>query len=90
MNRKQVEIYKRYQNSNDYCLDHVYGRYSREKERAWDYCLNMFLSKPNATGLKVISYNTFQFTAGFEYCDEETDKDMFMYITRDHVREWEV
>lgn len=90
MNKRQTEIYKRYQDSTMYWLGDAYpSGYSYEKGRAWQYCIDLMHEK-GGSGLKVISKNTFQFSAGFEYWDNETGKDMFVYITKSYDREWEV
>ena len=80
-------IYERYRKSDNYCLWHVYERFSREKEKAWEYCEEL-LKKKDGHGLKVIGANTCFFSAGFEF--EENGKNKFMYITHANDYEWEV
>lgn len=72
--------YTQYLNSRLYSLDHCYGRYSGRKASAWEYCRDqeMLFSGWN---LKVITYNTNIFTAGFTYDDPVTGRRMFRYIT---------
>ena len=70
----------RYENSKDYTLYHAYNKPSTAKTSAWNYCMNL-MSKYNGYGLKVISYNTFMFTAGFMFTDKETGVIQFMFIT---------
>lgn len=70
----------RYDNSTNYTLHHAYDRPSYAKERAWKYCLDL-MEKFNGYGLKVISYNTFMFTAGFMFTDSKTGVLQFMFIT---------
>ncbi len=70
----------RYEKSSWYGLADAYGRYSYNKERAWQYCKNL-MEKKDGYGLKIISKNTFIFTAGFEFTDPETGVVKFMYIT---------
>lgn len=70
----------RYNYSTDYRLEDVYGRYSSAKARAWNYCVEL-MKKYNGYGLKVLSSNTFMFTAGFLFEDKETGAVQFMFIT---------
>ena len=58
----------RYDNSKLYTLYHAYTRPSTAKERAWNYCIEL-MEKYNGYGLKVLSYNTFMFTAAFLFTD---------------------
>lgn len=78
--RMATANYQSWQRSNDYSLESAYGRYSSAKAEAWTYCENL-CKKYDGWGLKVISHNTFTFTAGFEYTDVETGVLMFMFIT---------
>lgn len=63
-----------------FTLDNAYGTHSYNKDRAWIYCENL-QAQYNGWGLKVISYNTFIFTAGFYFTDKDTGVLRFMYIT---------
>ena len=78
MRTREARAYESYRNSYMYDLWDAYDRFSHAKRNAWEYCKNLCEEK-NGHGLKIISKNTFQFTAGFEY--EENGKNMFMYIT---------
>lgn len=77
MAKGNIESWKR---SADYSLDSAYGRYSSAKANAWKYCREL-CAKYEGRGLKVISHNTYMFTAGFEYDNIETGEVMFMFIT---------
>lgn len=70
----------RYNNSTDYSLGDVYGRYSAAKAQAWNYCVEL-MKKYDGYGLKVLSSNTFMFTAGFLFVDKDTGVIQFMFIT---------
>ena len=70
----------RYNRSTAYSLRDVYGRYSYAKEQAFRYCLDL-MNKYNGRDLKIISYNTFRFTAAFIFNDPETGVIQFMFIT---------
>ena len=70
----------RYNRSDMVTLNHAYARPSTAKENAYWYCRRL-MAKLNGWGLKVISYNTFMFTAGFLFKDKETGVIKFMYIT---------
>ena len=67
-----------YLNSTMFHLLDAYQRFSQNKANAWDYCESL-MAKKNGHDLKVISKNTFIFTAGFLF--EEDGKEMFMFIT---------
>lgn len=77
--RLALRNYDAYNRSTHYELYDVYGRYSAAKAKAWDYCKEL-MYKFNGYGLKVISANGYQFTAGFMF--EEDGKTMFMYISK--------
>lgn len=79
MNARMENAYRSYNYSNMFELWDAYGRCSQSKRNAWEYC-KALMNEKNGYGLKVISANTFQFTAGFEY--EENGKNMFAYITK--------
>lgn len=65
-NTKRAESFvNAYNRSSDYCLGHVYGRYSHEKARAERDCMDK-MSKENGFGYKILSYNTCQFTCGWQ------------------------
>jgi hypothetical protein len=69
----------RYTNSTLYGLYYAYAKPSIAKQNAWNYCVNL-MDKYNGYGLRVISYNTFMFTAAFLFLDENGVVNM-MYIT---------
>jgi hypothetical protein len=69
-----------YNNSTAYGLYDVYDSFSQAKSQAWDYCKEL-CNKYNGYALKVVSFNTFMFTAGFEFVDENTGVVMYMHIT---------
>ena len=75
--------YGAWRNSRYTDLRSAYGRYSKDKADAWDYCMKLCYEK-NGEGLKVISANSWRFTAGFEYPDAETGELYFMYITKEY------
>jgi len=61
----------------------AYGSHSRAKDEAWVYC-RALCYKYGGHGLKVLTANTFQFTAAFLYTDAETGRRMVMRITKAH------
>ena len=78
-----------YERATATSLDEVYGRYSAKKKEAFEYCRNL-MAKYNGWGLKILSHNTFVFTAGFEFVSDETGAVNIMYITpsKDTAVEW--
>jgi outer membrane phospholipase A len=79
--RLALKNYDAYKRSTSYALYDVYGSCSSAKMRAWDYCKEL-MHKFDGYGLKVISHNCHQFTAGFMF--ESDGKEMFMYISKNH------
>ena len=77
--RKQLRYaYERWQNSE---LDELYKAYSSAsaaKWRAWEHCKETCYVL-GGWGLRVITYNTYMFTAGFMF--EEDGVKKFCYIT---------
>ena len=83
MNRQQkmaLSNIKAWSNSRASQLHDVYGRYSYNKIRAFEYCKELCYQY-NGTMLKIINHNTFIFTAGFQYIDLDTGVIKFMFIT---------
>ena len=73
--------YNRYRELGEHrAIYDVYSSYSYKKLRAWDYCKDL-CARHEGWGLKVISHNTFIFTAGFYFTDKDTGVLRFMYIT---------
>lgn len=78
--RQATASFPRYVKSAYNTIYDAYKKPSRDKWRAWNHCRNLC----NAFGgfnLKVISKNTYMFTAGFQYIDEDSGEERFMYIT---------
>jgi hypothetical protein len=78
MTKKQMAVYYNYLNSSDVRLSDVYGSYSYAKERAYEYCTALMVKK-GGYGFRITSYNTFMFTACFQF--EENGNTYLMYIT---------
>ena len=64
-------------------LSDVYGRYSKAKENAFEYCKEL-CHKLDGRDLKIVSHTVPKFTAGFEFTDPDTGVVKFMYITADY------
>ena len=69
-----------YEQSEMDSLEKAYKSASHRKWAAWHYCQRL-CREHDGWGLKVIHRNTWMFTAGFEYVNQETGEVMFMYIT---------
>lgn len=78
-----AEKLRAYNESNLYSLSNCYLKASDNKESAYDYCVNL-MQKYNGENLRIISYNTFSFSAGF--IGEYNGKRAFFYITKDYDR----
>lgn len=77
--RQAENAYDRYLESEDDALYKAYGKFSKKKIEAWEDCRRLCYEY-NGHDLKIITHNTYVFTAGFVYEDEDGDR-MFMYIT---------
>lgn len=88
MDKFMKNAYERYQQSTDYTLDSVYGKYSIYKKRAFEWCEDV-MKNHKGFSLKIISYNTCIFTCGFEFFDEN-GKRFFCYITPSYIRKCEI
>lgn len=78
--RQAIKHYQAWKRSKDYALEFAYNSFSVHKAQAWRYCQTK-QAELNGNGLKIISYNTCIFTAGFEYYDEKAQTLKFYYIT---------
>ena len=64
-NTQKAQAYiNAYNRSDIYSLNQAYGRPSNEKTRA-DYNCRMMMQSEGGHGYKIISYNTFQFSAAW-------------------------
>lgn len=79
--------------NNAYKLDsylwQVYGNYSRAKEKAFDYCLEL-VNKYKGRNFRILGANTCTFSFGFiGFVPNENTGELeesFIYITRDYDR----
>lgn len=70
---------KGWRNSDCTELYDAYGKCSKKKRNAWQHCKDL-QKEYNGRDLKIISHNSYKFTAGFEFVDPDTGEIMFMYI----------
>lgn len=70
---------RQYNNSTASSLYDVYGSFSSKKYNAWKYCESL-KARHNGHDLRVLSANTYMFTAGFRFRDDNGN-DCLMYIT---------
>lgn len=89
MNKQMRTAYEAYRNARHSELWEVYGSYSRAKEQAMEYCLEL-MDNLNGWRGRIISHNIMVFSFGFEFINPETGDLSFAYITRDHDRFAEV
>ena len=88
MNARMTSAYERYTASDNYSLYDVYKTFSPAKARAWECCKDL-CDRNGGYALKVISANTFAFTAGFcvdtfqnpDGSEGDTSHKVFFYIT---------
>lgn len=80
LNKEEYRYQEMYNSSSDTCLAHAYGSYSSAKADAWRYCEDK-CREYDGRGLKVLSHNTYMFTAGFEFDNPETGAVALCIIT---------
>ena len=78
--RELGNAYERWQKGKP-GLGFVYGRCSEAKWAAWNSCETEAILDFEGFGLRVISRNTYFFTAGCLGHDPETKEDVFVYFT---------
>lgn len=78
--KEAMYITEQYKRSRATCLADVYGRYSRAKEEAFNYCRRL-MAEYDGEDLRILSHNTFRFIAAFQFMNKETGEAMLMYIT---------
>lgn len=86
LNKQMQGAMRMHKMSNTYSLYDCYNSHSYAKERAYNYCCNLY-SKLNGYDFKIISYNTNQFSVGFYYKNENDNTTRFVYITKSYDRE---
>ena len=74
---------QRCMNSHYESLYDCYSRPSERKVYAWQYCQEL-CDRYDGWNLRILSYNTCKFYAGFFFADPETGVISFMYITPDY------
>lgn len=84
--RARGAYFSYYINGTMTSLYDAYKSFSPAKVQAWDYCRRLCYER-GGHGLKVLTANTFRFTAGFTFEDRETGECKFMYITPNYNTE---
>lgn len=80
LNKDEQRYQQMYLDSNDYSLFNVYESVSRNKWSAWEHCETV-CKEHDGWDLKILSHNTWQFTAGFEFENPETGAVALYIIT---------
>ena len=86
--KEALKHFNQYAKSQMKNIWQAYENPSYNKEKAWHYCEEMCYLH-NGYDLKVISKNTFQFTAGFKF-PLYGDLEGFAYITAKYDRYYEL
>lgn len=81
LNKDEQRYQQKYLDSNDYSLFDVYESVSRKKWEAWEHC-EAVCKEHKGWNLKVLSYNSWQFTAGFKFENPETGAISLYIITK--------
>lgn len=77
--------YRAYAASTWHNLREAYSSCSDLKEESWKTCVSI-MNELSGRDLKVIKKNTFYYSAGFIYTDENKN-DHFVFITAENTRE---
>lgn len=73
--------YNRYLFSDKHELSECYGRWSVDKQRAYDYCVKLAIDC-GCSSYGIVTYSYWMFTFGFVFeCDDMT---WYAHLTRDH------
>lgn len=75
-------LYQRWCDSSVYDISQAYSRPSYKKMEAWQYCKDL-RDKYEGWDLRIVSYNTFVFTAGF-ICPGPDGERVYVHITPSH------
>ena len=88
-NKRAKQITEQYERATATRLSDVYGRCSEAKQRAFNYC-HRLMQEYNGDDMKILSHNTFVFTAAFLFEDQETGAINIMRITpsKNEAVEW--
>lgn len=71
LNAKERRYQSNYGRATERNLYEAYGSFSKKKADAWEYCQKKCYDN-DGRRLRVISHNSFIFTAGFEFTNPET------------------
>lgn len=80
MTQRQQQMISNYRGATATDLHGIYTIVSKKKLEAFDYCKSL-MKEYNGKNLKVIGGNSYTFSAGFEFTDEDNNK-CIMYITK--------
>lgn len=83
--KRMKEAYHRWCVSDKWDLGDVYKSHSREKNEAYTHCMRTMLAL-NGYGGRIVGYNTNNFSYGFVFKDAVTEKECFVWITKDFER----
>lgn len=81
--KKAMGIINSYDNAYVRDLGGCYDTWSSAKQHAFNYCLEL-MSKLGGFDGRIMSWNTFSFTYGFQFVDKETGELKLAYITKDY------
>lgn len=83
MKRQAKGAYATYKRSNMKTIEDAYTTCSRKKHEEFNKWWWIY-HKMQWRNLRIIHKNSYYFSLGFEYDDEETGEPMFMHITASH------
>ena len=82
MTKRESQMVQSYRRATATDLYGIYTTFSSKKAEAFNYCKSL-MKEHNGSNLRVIGGGSWQFSAGFEFKDED-GKDCIMYITKGH------
>ena len=89
LNKREKNFQDAYFKSSNYSLFDAYESVSRKKWEAWEHC-EALCKEHGGWDLKVISHNSWQFTAGFEFTNPATGAIALCIITKSDEFAFEV
>lgn len=81
--KKQAHMVEAHKRAIYTTLSHAYAKASPAKWDAFNYCKSK-QKELEGFNFRIVSYNTFCFTAAFQFIDKETGVLRLYYITRDY------
>lgn len=88
MTKFEQGLLQNYKRATKHTLEECYGKCSRNKQLAYDYCVSDYM-KHEGRQWRICSYNTYGFTFAYLY-DAENGKTHLRYHTKDNIYDFAI